>query len=433
MVTTTPATEAVPVNNLDTTGGDAQLEVSVVGVSLQAHHVRVTLNGTEVGTLDFAGATHETQTFTVPAALLHDGDNTVQFAALGGGPDTSLVDLVRLTYAHKYNADNGVLSVGIDNEETRRVGGFTSPNIRAVDITDPRRVIEVTSTVAVTPQPDGTYAADLQVLGASFRRPHTVLVFVDGVAEQPAAVEPNEPSSWWSQTAGADYLIITNANFVSQVEPLAALRRSQGLVVKVIDVEDVYDEFSFGSHTPQALRDLLQTAQNTWTRKPQFVLLAGDASFDPKNYLGQGQTDFVPTKLFDTALMETASDDWVADFNDDGVADLAIGRLPIRTTADADLMIGKILSYEAMAPDPQRGALLVADNGFEGQSSAAQSLLPPAMPVQVINRSSSDDQTIHTRLSAASIRDRRWSISLVTARTAPGPGPCSCRIRMRHR
>ena len=126
--------------------------------------------------------------------------------------------------------------------------------------------------------------------------------------------------------------------------------------------------------------------------------MAGDASYDPKNYLGQGNADFVPTKLFDTALMETASDDWLADYNSDGVADLAIGRLPIRTAADADLMVGKIINYENMVPDPQRAALLVADTGFESQSAAAQSLLPPTQPVQVINRSSGDDATIHNQI-----------------------------------
>jgi hypothetical protein len=106
----------------------------------------------------------------------------------------------------------------------------------------------------------------------------------------------------------------------------------------------------------------------------------------------------VPTKLFDTSLMETASDDWLADFNGDGVSDLAIGRLPLRTEADAELMVGKIVSYENSAPNPDRGALMVADNGFEGQSTTAQNLLPPTLPVQVINRSSSDDTTIHSQI-----------------------------------
>ncbi len=47
-------------------------------------------------------------------------------------------------------------------------------------------------------------------------------------------------------------------------------------------------------------------AATTWKKKPRYVLLAGDASYDPKNYLGFGDLDVVPTKLLDTTFMETA-------------------------------------------------------------------------------------------------------------------------------
>jgi hypothetical protein len=130
-------------------------------------------------------------------------------------------------------------------------------------------------------------------------------------------------------------------------------------------------------------------------------LFVGDASYDPKNYFGQGYTDFVPTKLIDTSLMETASDDWLADFDGDGMADFAIGRLPVRSVADTNVMVNKIINYENTAPDPQRGAMLAADNSFEGASNSVKSLLPSAMPVQTINRASADDATIHNQIISA--------------------------------
>jgi hypothetical protein len=179
------------------------------------------------------------------------------------------------------------------------------------------------------------------------------------------------------------------------VEPLAAQRRSEGLQVVVVDIEDVYDEFSYGAHTPYALRDFIGWTGSHWQRAPHYLLLAGDSSWDPRNYLEQGNGDFVPTKLIDTAYMETASDDWLADFNGDGVADIAVGRLPGRTAADVNRMVGKILLYEQerQLGTPLRGALLVADTGFEGQSGATAGLLPAGIAVQSLNRSAvgSDD------------------------------------------
>ena len=109
----------------------------------------------------------------------------------------------------------------------------------------------------------------------------------------------------------------------------------------------------------------------------------------------------MPTKLVDTNLLEAASDDWLADFDNDGLADIALGRLPVRTIADMNALVAKILAYENAAPDPSRGALLVADTGFEGQSSVLKGLLPRRMTVATINRRSADDVTIHDQIVSA--------------------------------
>ena len=43
----------------------------------------------------------------------------------------------------------------------------------------------------------------------------------------------------------------------------------------------------------------------------------GDASIDPRNYLGMGAYDLVPTKLVATTGLKTASDDWFGVPNDE--------------------------------------------------------------------------------------------------------------------
>jgi len=408
VITNTPVTSKLAVRNLDAAsvaaGTPAQLEVSLQGVTAQNHLVRVLFNGTDLGTLSFAGADRAMGTFAVPVTALHNGDNTLEFTSLGSAADAldvSLVDTVRLTYSHSFAADENALVMSIDNASTFRVTGFTSNSIRVVDITRPDDALETTQTVKVNSETDGTYSVDLRVEGATFRQVHKLLVFADNSFSSADAVKQNQPSTWASQTAGADYVIVVNGGLKAAVQPLAALRRNRGLSVQVIDVEDLYDEFTFGRHSPQAIHDYLTHALNTWTRKPHYALLAGDASYDPKNYLGQGLNDLVPTKLIDTNLMEAASDDWLADFNDDGIADLALGRLPARTAAEMKALVAKILDYESAPPDPSRGALLVADTGFEGQSSALRSLLPRRMSVSTINRRSADDVAIHDQVVSA--------------------------------
>jgi len=119
-------------------------------------------------------------------------------------------------------------------------------------------------------------------------------------------------------------------------------------------------------------------------------LLVGDAGYDPRNYFGKGFFDFVPSMHVDTAFMEADSDDSLGDFDNDGVPELAIGRLPARTISEANIMVSKIVNF-VPANVPQSG-LMVADNpvgyDFEGFDERLITLLPAGMSVQKVYRSS---------------------------------------------
>src|SRR5262249_19773662 len=182
-------------------------------------------------------------------------------------------------------------------------------------------------------------------------------------AKPVAGVTANQPSSWRQPGLGADLVIISHRDFMNSLGPLIALRQSQGLRVVVVDMVDVYDEFSYGQKTPYAVRDFLSYTATQWSLAPRFVLLVGDASFDSKHYLGFGEHDFVPTKLIDTQLMETASDVWFTTFDQNGGAEMAVGRLPVRTVEDIDRLVAKIVGYSKAGAGS--GVLLVADDGDE--------------------------------------------------------------------
>jgi len=98
--------------------------------------------------------------------------------------------------------------------------------------------------------------------------------------------------------------------------------------------------------------------------------------------------DFVPTKLIETGSMETASDDWFVDFNNDGKPQMSIGRLPVRSSADATLVVNKILAYEQSGA-PQ-AVVLVSDINdgidFNAANSQIKALIPSNLSVVNINR-----------------------------------------------
>jgi Peptidase family C25 len=126
------------------------------------------------------------------------------------------------------------------------------------------------------------------------------------------------------------------------LEPLRQVRQAEGSALGVVDLDTLCDEYNFGEPSLQALRAFIHHAWTSWQSPPRYVLLVGDATYDPRHYLLSGIPDYVPTKLVATIIMETASDDWFVDFNDDGMPELVIGRLPVRTIEAAQQVVTKL-------------------------------------------------------------------------------------------
>ena len=403
-VSPTPVDQPLTLRNLDQSATAlATLEVALQGATLTPHLVRVQLNGTDVGAVSFDGQAEGVARLKVSQQLLKEGSNQVTLRADGGQNDFSFVDYIRISYWHTFTADGDVLQLTTPGKQQITIAGFTNSSIRVLDITNPGAVQELKTQVIPA---KGGFAVKAAAASTGQR---VLLALTDAVAKKPAALSLNRPSSLASGADGSDLIIIAHKDFAAGVEPLKALRESQGLFVTSVDIEDVYDEFSFGQKSPQAVRDFLALARESWGRKPRFVLLVGNASRDPKNYTGLGQLDFLPSKTIDTSSMETASDDWFVDFGDDEPTSIAIGRLPARTVGHLSAMVSKIVGYEQDSPSSE--ALLYADTNsgfdFEAANAALIPLLPPGVTPEQINRGQGDAASARARLLQAIERGQK--------------------------
>jgi len=153
----------------------------------------------------------------------------------------------------------------------------------------------------------------------------------------------------------------------------------------VVRIGDLYDEFNFGEHSPFVIRQFLQNATETWTKAPGYLLLNGRASLDPRNYLGFGHLDLVPTRIVASSNLMTASDDWFSDFTDSGMPTIATGRLPVSTLDEDATVVEKIVAYEGRSTSGSwtSQALMVADKddteSFSQDSQTVEAQLPAAM------------------------------------------------------
>ena len=311
---------------------------------------------------------------------------------IAGNSISLVVDGIHLTKT--LAVDSGALKFSLRGTQSAKVDGFTIPSVLLIDYTDPAAV--GISRPLSEPSASG-FAITVPMGDPPAKPPRLFYAIPEGQFKEPASLALNQPSALNLNSNAADFLILSYKDFIPSVEPLRVARANQGFTAKVVDVEDVYDEFSYGKHGPQAIKDFLAQALAQWVTKPRYVVFVGDASYDPRNYFNIGNYDLVPTKLVDATYNETVSDDWLADIQvdpfsleTDDIADVPVGRIPVRTVAEANLIVSKIVGYSP-PPEPQ-AALLVADNpgtppiwDFESGNDNVQSLLPASMTVQRVN------------------------------------------------
>lgn len=179
---------------------------------------------------------------------------------------------------------------------------------------------------------------------------------------------------------GVEYLVVTHPDFRAAADRIAALKEAEGLRAAVVETDNAYDRYSGGVVEARAIQAAIRDAA-AQSGKLKYVLLVGDDTLDPQNYIWQTYCDpeqpldcpfpwqaaFVPSLLSrDSGFGWIPSENRFADTNDDGVPELAIGRLPVQTAAQADAMADKIANQAALlAAQSGRQVFAVDDSGAE--------------------------------------------------------------------
>jgi uncharacterized repeat protein (TIGR01451 family) len=363
-----------------------KLEVILQGVILGfPHDVTVALNGAALGDIAFTGQDKGKFRVSVPPGILHDGANTVTLTAQDGEYDTSLVQSIQITYPHSYTADSDSLKFTARVGDELQLTGFTSASAVVLDVTNPDQPVELTPQITSDTN-SSHYALEVQVPWSTTNPAaparHTLLAVASDLVDSVAGISPNHPSHWHRAQAGSEIVMVSHGSFAAALGPLVHAHEAEGKSTAVVLIDDLYDEFSFGEHNPLAIRDFLQTATKTWRTAPHYLLLNGRASLDPRNYLGYGHLDFVPTRIVPTTSLMTASDDWFSDFTDTGMPTIATGRFPVSTAAEASLVAGKVAAYEGQSTNGPwtSQALMVADvndtENFTQDSQFVEKQLP---------------------------------------------------------
>ena len=385
LVSSTALEQDLFLDHLDPTANlTARLQVNLRGVIIgNPHDVSISLNEVTVGNLTFAGQDEGRFQVDLPPGALQEGTNKITLTALNGQYDYSLVDTIRIAYPHKYILDQGRLKFTGRAGDEVVISGEGAGLAALVDITDPNAPVILEPQVTTQ---NGRFEARFEIPWTSTNDAsgsrHTLLAVEDSQVAQPLGLRPHQPSHLHSKQPGADIVMVSAEELAPALRDLVKLHAKEGKSSIVVSVTSIFDEFNFGERSPYAIRDFLHTAETNWTTPPSFLLLNGRASLDPRDYLGFGHLDLVPTKIVPTPSLMTASDDWFSDFNQTTMPTVATGRLPVATVPDAELVVSKILSYAGTTTDGTwtSQALMVADRddteSFSQDSLKVQATLP---------------------------------------------------------
>jgi hypothetical protein len=352
-----PAILTVPLTQtLVPATGSTTLTVSGSAYTSDQHSLSVALGG-EAHSASWSGTGDWSQVFTFAT---NSASATVTLVP-GSVPDGIEVDSVA------WDRPSGLNVAGQGAFFTGSAGTFqytisNAATDRALyDVTDPR-----------APQP-----LDIP-LG-------TTTTFQDGAARQyvltgpgtlfAPAVAQHTPFDF---ATPADVLYIAPAAFQPTLAPLIARRQAQGHTVRAIDVQAIYNAWSFGQVSPNAIRDFLRYAAGNWSTPPAAVTLVGDGTADPLNYLRRNDPNFIPPYLanVDPWLDETACESCYArlDGTDptlDPLPDLALGRLTVNSASELAGVVAKIVAYETAPLNVGWGArnVYIADNYRQADNS----------------------------------------------------------------
>ena len=338
------------------------IRVSLHGRSNTPHLSTVWLNDKfEFGEARWEGETeYQIHNQDVPQSFLNDGRNTIRITN-PGNPDAPidiiLFNWLQIDYWRDFEAEADVLPFAITpfRDETGAVNAnfevelknFSVPDIEIYGI-DGTRYVGLSA--LVDEDVPGTYRAffrSTQIRPKAASDPTIQYIALTPNQFQKPKISVDTASDLRSTHNAADYILITHTHFLQDVQSLADYRTQQGLRTKIVDVQDIYDEFNDGILNPGAIREFLAYAYHNWQPPaPTYVFLIGDTNIDIKN-----EPNFVPTMQVQIpGYGSSASDHQFVTFRgEDSFPDMLIGRMPANNRVDLRIFIERTINYETSA------------------------------------------------------------------------------------
>ena len=363
-----------------------RLRSAVMAQSFGQSSFNLTINGAQVGdqvitpipggTYDIKGSDH-VNLFSIPVSDIPSSENGLaigyEFNPATSGSSTGYFNYVIIEFSRElglYNDQTRFRSVeSVSNAFSTYEINTNSENIQIWDITDPQNALN---------QEFSTDGSGKVKFGVSSSSLHEFIILEGSDIPKPVPIG-DVPSQNLHGLGIPDGLIITHPRFKSEARRLANFRSSNdNLTVEVVTTDEIYNEFSSGRQDISAIRDFVRFLYSG-SGNLRYVLLFGDGSFDYKKrtiidanfvLIYEARNSLHPIFSYSSddyfAILDDDEGFWEESEAGDHLLDLGVGRLPIKTLKEAEIVVDKLIDYatnESSLGSWRNELVFVADDG----------------------------------------------------------------------
>ena len=318
---------------------------------------------------------YDAYTFTIGQAR----DYTLASAAAGGGTVT-----IVLTAYDSNKSSTATVSVNGETVGTLSIGASSTYN----HASQTKSIFKVSNLST-------TNTIRIQQTGGGIMRLDYIAIHADGATSAPTlqSIKAGTPEFVGTVTnqnlhgdEATDMVIIIpeSKKLQKQAERLKTFHEEKdGLRVRLLTADELYNEFSSGTPDANAYRRYLRMLYERAASEadmPRYLLLFGDGAWDNRmlspDWSSTTPSDFLLCYESENSFSNTDSyvtDDYFC-LLDDGEggnllssdrSDVAVGRFPVRTEAEAKIMVDKVISYanNTYAGSWQNEICMMGDDG----------------------------------------------------------------------
>lgn len=327
------------------------------------NNLNLSLNSINLPTVSWQGLyPYAGSAKTASTSALLEGNNILNISNINARDQRVYLNWFAITYSSLFKADNNYL---LFNQGGKYVAqNFYSPTGKLFDYkvtgftTDKLQIYKLGVSKIVNPvvqsvENNGnlTYNLHFQDQVAS---PVRYLVITEEQKKLPVKIEEMRTfnTKLTDPANHAAYLIITHKDFLENATLTEYLEHKAAQFgadnIKVVEIEQIFDEFSNSEFSSNGLYNFLRFVVNNWSEVPEFVNLIGTASY---NHKSNPDDDFVPLKTFQHYQHGAVVSDYLLSVHDDSgsatyTPQFYIGRIPCACNTQLSDYLEKVLKYE---------------------------------------------------------------------------------------